>query len=160
LLIVSHDRAFLDNVVTSTFVFEGDGQIEEYVGGYEDWVRQRAAAVKSPAPPARSASPAAPASPAADSAQAAAVRKLSYREQREFEDLPARIESLEAEQRDLNAAVQDPLFYTKGADAIQASLARLEAVGSELLTVYARWGELDARASRSSPAPSSTSRSR
>jgi ATP-binding cassette subfamily F protein uup len=161
LLIVSHDRAFLDNVVTSTFVFEGDGQIEEYVGGYEDWVRQRATAVKSPSAPARSAASAAPANPAADEpAEAPAVRKLSYREQREFEDLPARIESLEAEQRDLNAAVQDPQFYTKGADAIQASLARLEAVGSELLTVYARWDELDARASRSSPAPSSTSRSR
>jgi ATP-binding cassette subfamily F protein uup len=101
------------------------------------------------------------AEPVADEpAPVRAVRKLSYREQREFEDLPARIESLEAEQRDLNAAVQDPLFYTKGADAIQASLARLQAVGSELLTVYARWDELDARASRSSPAPSSTSRSR
>jgi ATP-binding cassette subfamily F protein uup len=158
LLIVSHDRAFLDNVVTSTFVFEGDGEIQEYVGGYEDWVRQRATAVKSPAPPALKAVKAEPV--ADEPAPVRAVRKLSYREQREFEDLPARIESLEAEQRDLNAAVQDPLFYTKGADAIQASLARLQAVGSELLTVYARWDELDARASRSSPAPSSTSRSR
>jgi len=161
LLIVSHDRAFLDNVVTSTFVFEGDGQIQEYVGGYEDWVRQRATAVNSPSPSARSAALATPANPAADEpAQAPAVRKLSYREQREFEDLPARIESLEGEQRDLNAAVQDPQFYTKGADAIQASLKRLEAVGSELLTVYARWDELDARASRNKPEPSSTSRSR
>jgi len=161
LLIVSHDRAFLDNVVTSTFVFEGDGQIQEYVGGYEDWVRQRATAVNSPSPSARSAASATPANPAADEpAQAPAVRKLSYREQRELEDLPARIESLEGEQRDLNAEVQDPQFYTKGADAIQASLARLEAVGSELLTVYARWDELDARASRNKPEPSSTSRSR
>jgi ATP-binding cassette subfamily F protein uup len=157
LLIVSHDREFLDNDVTSTFVFEGDGQIREYVGGYEDWVRQRATAVTpTPAPAGKPA----PANPADEPAPAPSVRKLSYREQREFEDLPARIDSLEAEQRDLNAAVQDPLFYTKGADAIQASLARLEAVGSELVTAYARWDELDARASRNSPAPSSTSRSR
>jgi ATP-binding cassette subfamily F protein uup len=157
-LIVSHDRAFLDNVVTSTFVFEGDGQVREYVGGYEDWLRQRSTPSESTPPPTRKAPTATPA--AGEPAQAPSARKLSYREQRELDDLPARIDGLEAEQRELNVAVQDPLFYTKPADVIQASLARLEAVGSELLSAYARWDQLDARASRSSRAPSSTSRLR
>jgi ATP-binding cassette subfamily F protein uup len=158
LLLVSHDRAFLDNVVTSTFVFEDDGQVREYVGGYEDWIRQRTMPAESALPPARKAAPAAP-TPQAP-AQTPAARKLSYREQRELEELPARIEGLEAEQRDLNASVQDPLFYTKPAEAIRTSLARLEAIGSELVAAYARWDELDARASRNTQAPSSTSRSR
>jgi ABC transport system ATP-binding/permease protein len=158
LLLVSHDRAFLDNVVTSTFVFEGHGKVREYVGGYEDWIRQRAMPAESTMPPAGKAASANPMSQAP--AQLPAARKLSYREQRELEELPARIDGLEAEQRDLNAAVQDPLFYTKPAEAIRTFLARLEAVGAELLTAYARWDELDARASRNTQAPSSTSRSR
>ena len=83
-----------------------------------------------------------------------------YREQREFDELPALIEALEREQRDLIAAVADPLFYQKGADAIAASLARQEKIAAELAVMYARWDALDARATRSTPAPSSTSRSR
>ena len=161
LLLVSHDRAFLDNVVTSTIVFDGDGQVREYVGGYEDWLRQRQA------PPAaaggkQDAAPAAGSGPAARprGGEGATPKKLSYREQREFDDLPAKIETLEAEQQALTATVQDPLFYTKPADAIRESLARLEAIASELTATYARWDQLDARATRSSPAPSSPSRSR
>jgi ABC transport system ATP-binding/permease protein len=159
LLLVSHDRAFLDNVVTSTIVFEGGGQVREYVGGYEDWVRQRAIAAES-VPPAVS-TPAA-AKPLADQppSQTAATRKLSYREQREFEELPLRIDELEAEQRDLNAAVADPQFYTKPAEAIRIALARIEEVGAALTAAYARWDELDARSTRSTRAPSSVSRSR
>jgi ATP-binding cassette subfamily F protein uup len=167
LLLVSHDRAFLDNVVTSTIVFDTDGQVREYVGGYEDWVRQRAAAM---APPPRPLKPAkansvkkvdAGKSGAAKSGAAKpAGKKLTYREQREFDELPGRIEALEVEQRDLAASLEDPGFYTKGAEAITASLARQAAIAADLAVMYARWDELDARATRSSPAPSSTSRSR
>jgi len=162
LLLVSHDRAFLDNVVTSTIVFDSDGQVREYVGGYEDWLRQRpapagekAAAEKQHAEPGGKPAPAPQAS-----RQEAAPKKLSHREQREFDGLPARIEALEGEQRALNDAVQDARFYTKPADEIRASLARLEAIASELTAVYARWDELDARSTRNSPGPSSASRSR
>ncbi len=159
LLLVSHDRAFLDNVVTSTIVFEGDGGVREYVGGYEDWLRQRPAPLT--AGEKRDAAPAAGPEPAAQPGRAeASPKKLSYREQREFEELPARVEALEQEQRLLNATVQDARFYTKPADEIRASLARLDAIGPELTAAYARWDELDARATRSSPGPSSASRSR
>ena len=163
LLLVSHDRAFLDNVVTSTIVFESDGQVREYVGGYEDWLRQRpvpqTAAEKAAAEKAAGEKPDAAPAPQ-PSREEPALKKLSYREQREFKELPARIEALEGEQGDLNATVQDARFYTKPADEIRASLARLEAIASELTAVYARWDELDARATRSSPGPSSASRSR
>jgi ATP-binding cassette subfamily F protein uup len=88
------------------------------------------------------------------------AKKLSYREQRELKELPARIEALEAELRDVNAAVVDPLFYTKGADVIRASLARQDEIAAELASKYARWDALDSRSTRSSSAPSSASRSR
>jgi ABC transport system ATP-binding/permease protein len=160
LLLVSHDRAFLDNVVTSTIVFESDGDVREYVGGYEDWLRQRAAPAAEAAG-GRDAVPAAKPEPAAQPRlDEAASKKLSYREQKEFEELPVRIDALEAEQRELTAAVQDALFYTKPANEIRDALARLEAIAPELAAAYARWGVLDARASRSSLAPSSASRSR
>jgi ABC transport system ATP-binding/permease protein len=158
LLLVSHDRAFLDNVVTSTIVFDSDGEVREYVGGYEDWVRQRATAAVhvAPAAKARRASSAVAAEPVV----APLAKKLSYREQRELKELPARIEALEAELRDVNAAVVDPLFYTKGADVIRASLARQDEIAAELASKYARWDALDSRSTRSSSAPSSASRSR
>jgi ATP-binding cassette subfamily F protein uup len=159
LLLVSHDRAFLDNVVTSTIVFEGHGVVREYVGGYEDWLRQRPAPTEAVPPKAKSAAAAAGPPPAA-SGGGTAPKKLSYREQREFEELPGRIDALEAEQRELNAAIQDPLFYTRSADEIRGSLARLDALAGELTAAYSRWDELDARATRNSPAPSSASRSR
>jgi ATP-binding cassette subfamily F protein uup len=155
LLLVSHDRAFLDNVVTSTMVFEGDAEVHEYIGGYEDWQRQRPA----PAAAAPVAKPTEPRPRASADSGSAPAKKLSYREQRELDELPARIDALETEQRELNAAIADPLFYKKPADAIAASLARLEAIGADLMGAYSRWDELDARTSRSSPAPSSTSRS-
>ena len=145
LLLVSHDRAFLDNVVTSTFVFEGDGRVQEYVGGYEDWVRQRVKPAE--ALPAAGGGPAAPprssAEPNAGRGAAIAVRKLSYKEQRELEALPARIDALEAEERELNARVAGPEFYKEGGTAIAAALARLEALAAELSAAYARWEDLD-----------------
>ena len=158
LLLVSHDRAFLDNVVTSTIVFDNDGEIREYVGGYEDWVRQRATAAVPVAPAAKARRASGPV--AAEPVAAPVAKKLSYREQRELKELPARIEALEAELRDLNAAVVDPLFYTKGADVIRASLARQDEIAAELAAKYARWDALDSRSTRSSSAPSSASRLR
>jgi ATP-binding cassette subfamily F protein uup len=147
LLLVSHDRAFLDNVVTSTLVFEADGRVQEYVGGYEDWVRQRAASAASgPTPDVRRPSPS-PRSASATTSTAAA-KKLSYNEQRELDALPTQIDALEAEQRELNARIAGPEFYKEGADAIAAALSRLDAVTSELDRAYARWNDLESRGAR------------
>jgi ATP-binding cassette subfamily F protein uup len=142
LLLVSHDRAFLDNVVTGTFAFEGDGRVQEYVGGYEDWLRQR---VSPPAPAATAPASPRPAAVRTSPAAAAATRKLSYNEQRELDALPARIEALEAEERALNERVAGPDFYKEGGAAIDAALARQAALAHELSAMYARWEELDSR---------------
>jgi ATP-binding cassette subfamily F protein uup len=142
LLLVSHDRAFLDNVVTSTLAFEGHGRVQEYVGGYEDWLRQR------PAPAAPTASERREAQPIeAGTSVTTAVKpkKLTYREQRELESLPQRIEALEDEERALNGRVAGSEFYKEGAEAIRTALGRLEELQRELAAAYARWDELDAR---------------
>jgi ATP-binding cassette subfamily F protein uup len=139
LLLVSHDRVFLDNVVTSTFVFEGDGRVQEFVGGYEDWLRQRKSEVRSLKSERSSPSPQPPVPSPGSS------KKLTYKEQRELEALPPRIEALESEQRALAEKVASADFYKESADAIRASLARVEALQRELTGAYARWGELDAR---------------
>jgi ATP-binding cassette subfamily F protein uup len=147
LLLVSHDRAFLDNVVTSTFVFENGGHVQEYVGGYEDWVRQkeRSSSLRTQDP--RKKDP----TRAQRSTVAAAVasvdrKKLSYKERRELEKLPAQIEALEAEQRTLNERIASPEFYKDGADAISGALGRVEELQREVAAVYARWHELEERA--------------
>jgi ABC transport system ATP-binding/permease protein len=142
LLIVSHDRAFLDNVVTSTIVFEGNGRLSEHAGGYSDWLawrEQRGAAPKPVAPAADKALPAAERRPNR-------TRKLSYKEQRELETLPGQIETLEAEQARLHATAADPGFYQQGGDRISATLTRLEALTGELETAYRRWEELESSA--------------
>ena len=144
LLLVSHDRAFLDNVVTSTFAFEGNGRVEEYVGGYDDWLRQRAAA-RSVAV-AASAAPALGKDAAPRTGPSVAARKLSYKEQREFAELPAQIETLEAEQIELSARVADGDFYKEPAATIDGTLARLTELQQALTSAYARWDALDSRA--------------
>ena len=144
LLIVSHDRTFLDNVVTSTLVFEGGDRIEEYVGGYEDWQRQRAAPAAAPVPERRPARTTAVSRSTAD-ATPSAKTKLSFKERREFEALPDRIAALEAEAERLQAAVAHPDFYRESATTINATLARIETLRIELHAVYARWDELDSR---------------
>ena len=137
LLLVSHDRAFLDNVVTSTIVFDSDGQVREYVGGYEDWLRQRAAVTSIEAGlKTRNYERAAP-------PPSSAARKASFKEQQELLALPGRIESLEAEQQRLQAAVASSDFYKEPADLIARTLARLETIEQDLLNVLARWDELD-----------------
>ncbi|MBV9864324.1 MAG: ATP-binding cassette domain-containing protein [Abitibacteriaceae bacterium] len=140
LLLVSHDRAFLNNVVTSTLVFEGEGQVNEYVGGYDDWLRVRKsnapqAEAKAPKPktPAKNEQPTAPDRP----------RKLSFKERRELETLPQLIEKLEAEQQQLYAAMADPEIYKQGNDAPAQAQARLAALEGELTTAYERWQELE-----------------
>jgi ABC transport system ATP-binding/permease protein len=147
LLLVSHDRAFLDNVVTSTFVFEGDGRVQEYVGGYEDWVRQRLAEKSAGARKARDAQK--PNEPPGEKPKTTRIvvrpRKLSFKEQRELDGLPAAIEALESEQRALAAKVAGPEFYKEGKETIARSLERVDDLQRELAKVYARWAELDAR---------------
>jgi len=151
LLIVSHDRTFLDNVVTSTLVFEGGGRIEEHVGGYEEWRRQKtrqasAARVAEPRPVRRAGAPRARSQTKAASGAKPTPRKLSFAERREFETLPDRIAALEAEDAALQAAVAHPNFYKEAASAIEATLARIETLRSERHAAYARWDELDSRA--------------
>ncbi len=136
-LLVSHDRALLDNVVTSTLAFDADGVLREYVGGYNDWLRQR------PPPPGAPAKTAAAAVPAPRPASAS--RKLSYKEQRELEQLPQRIESLETEQVQLHAQLSDPRFYREQGDRVTALQQRLQSLEAELDAAYRQWETLEAR---------------
>jgi ATP-binding cassette subfamily F protein uup len=146
LLLVSHDRAFIDHVVTSTLVFEGDGRVQEYVGGYEDWLRQRrnAEAETEPAPVRRAGS-GATAATIATKEPSRTERKPSYKEQRELEQLPARIEALEAEQKRLQVSVASADFYKRPAAEIHEALSRLEEIETLLLAAYTRWDALDSR---------------
>jgi len=149
LLLVSHDRAFLDNVVTSTLVLEANGRVGEYVGGYSDWVRQRATLEEAAKPPNRPAN--AEARPGSSSGvQVAAGQgsksstKIGYKERRELESLPGRIEALEAELAQLQAQLADPGFYKKAGSEVAGTRASLARVQSELETSYKRWTELEA----------------
>jgi ATP-binding cassette subfamily F protein uup len=142
-LLVSHDRVFLDRVVTSTIAFEGGGKVQEYVGGYEDYLRQRQLPAPAGTTPRRE-DPGAAAAPARAETKRARVRKLSYKEQLELEALPGRIAALEAEQAQLRGDVASPEFYKSPKDRIAAALARLDAVQIELDAALERWVELDA----------------
>jgi ATP-binding cassette subfamily F protein uup len=142
LLVVSHDRRFLDHIVTSTLAFEGEGRVMEYVGGYADWLRQQPSAPSQmqAAPP--KAEPQRQASAPAVSALSL-PRKATFNERRELEDLPGRIERLEEEQRRLAADVESVDFYKRPAEEIRTTMTRLEVLPEELLAAYARWDELD-----------------
>jgi ATP-binding cassette subfamily F protein uup len=136
LLLVSHDREFLDNVVTSTLVFEGAGQINEYVGGYTDWLRQRKAV------PARAVAMS-PSGAATPFSAALKARRLSYNEQRELAQLPEKIQNLEAEQVQLTALISDPKAFQGNQDQGSQALQRLQVLAEELDSAYARWETLD-----------------
>jgi len=140
-LLVSHDRAFLNNVVTSTIYVGGDGEVREYDGGYDDFVRQRNAQ------PAAERSASRPAPKAAETPASAPAQKtkLTFKEQRELDAIPARIESLEAEQADLHGRMSDPAFFKQPATDIANATRRLEQLGSELSQIYDRWTELSDR---------------
>ena len=141
LLLVSHDRAFLDNVVTSTLVFEGQGELNEYVGGYTDWLRQRKPAR---ATAAAGVAPAAlPPAPASAPMAAQKTRKRPFKEHQELVAVPAKIAQLEGEQTELQALVSDPEFFRKNPVDAAATLKRLEALAAELESVYARWDVLE-----------------
>ena len=135
--LVSHDRRFLDNVVTSTIVSEGAGRWREYEGNVEDWLTQsrRAAALKPASAPA----------PAPVAAPAPARRKLSYKEQRELDELPGRIAALEAEQVQLNALINGSELYAQGAARIAEVTTRASAIDAELLALMERWERLESR---------------
>jgi len=141
LLLVSHDREFIDNVVTSSLVLEGDGRVGEYVGGYTEWLRQRAPPATEPT---RTEAVAAlvPASTIAPTQR----RKLGFKDARELEQLPTRIEKLEARIADLTAAMGDPAFFRQDAAAIVAANETLASVQSDLDAAYARWQQLEAPA--------------
>jgi ATP-binding cassette subfamily F protein uup len=154
LLLVSHDREFLDNVVTSTLVFEGGGTVNEYVGGYSDWQRQRR-----PGPAPRPASAAARAGMTATSGAARMAdeparevspavirvkeRRLSYKDQRELDSLPAKIQALEAEQARLQADIGDSDLFRATPRRAAEILERLAALGADIETAYARWQALE-----------------
>ncbi|MBN2872620.1 MAG: ATP-binding cassette domain-containing protein [Halothiobacillaceae bacterium] len=139
LLLVSHDRAFLDNVVTSLLVFKGDGEIEEVVGGYQDHLDQLARSANDKA----TRSKAGPAKPAGGKPAAASRKKRSYKEQRELDGLPARIEALETEQAEWQKTINDPAFYQGDTAAIERTLARVNELERELEQTLERWMELE-----------------
>lgn len=142
LLLVSHDRDFLDNVVTTTLVTEGNGRWSEYVGGYSDYVAERAR--NAPAPAATASSSSAKSQVAGGIKSAPKPRKLNSNEKRELEELPTKIEALDAEQAKLTAQLGDPTLYTERATEVPALKARLEAIESESAAAFTRWEELEA----------------
>ncbi|PQO41991.1 ATP-binding cassette domain-containing protein [Blastopirellula marina] len=144
-LVVSHDREFLNNVVTSTIAFEGNGVVQEYAGGYDDYLMQRdKQGPVSAGPPKSDAKPAAEAKSVAPqkSSDKGRGRKLSYKEQRELDSLPDRIAQLEAEQEAIQGKMADPGFYQKPQDEIKEVTQRMETIGDELLAAMERWEEL------------------
>jgi ATP-binding cassette subfamily F protein uup len=122
-------------------VFEGGGRVVEYVGGYEDWLRQRGSEPAAPAP--KQAKPRKPRQPKPAAAPKPKPAKLSYKDQRELEALPARIEALESEQDGLHAAMADPAFYQQDKAAIAAAKQRAEVLERELSEAYQRWEALE-----------------
>jgi ATP-binding cassette subfamily F protein uup len=143
LLLVSHDRDLLDHVVTSTLVLEGGGRVAEYVGGYSDWLRQRPAPVADPR--TRSGGTREQATAAAKPRPRGGSGKLSYKDKRELEQLPQRIEGLEAEQEALHKRMADPALYQGDGREVATTKARLEAIETELAACYERWEALEAQ---------------
>ncbi len=150
-LMVSHDRSFLDNVVTSTLVFEGEGRVREYVGGYQDWIRQggspRLLGVSDTKNDKREVEPApqppVAEKPASEASAATPKKKLSYKLQRELDALPARIDETEASIAALQQQITDPAFFQQPSEQTSAALARLEGLQQELDQLLERWAELE-----------------
>jgi ATP-binding cassette subfamily F protein uup len=141
ILMVSHDREFLNNVVTSTIVLEGEGRLEEYVGGYDDWLRQRKTPVELSKSMASSEQKPKKGKPPKEK------QKLSYKESRELEALPQTIEAMEEEKRRLTATITSPAFYVRyDPDKLKAANDRLEVLEKELNEAYRRWDELESLA--------------
>jgi ATP-binding cassette subfamily F protein uup len=144
LFLVSHDRAFLDNVVTQSIVFEGKGVLREYVGGYSDWLRQRDASSAIADSARKEPPPAAPVAPAARQ-KTSSANKLNFKEARELAALPERIAALEKEQAEITATLADPGSYSANSASLQALQQRYAAIEGELMQSLARWEALEAR---------------
>jgi len=142
LFLVSHDRTFLDNVVTQTIAAEGEGGWKEYAGGYTDWATYKASLAREAASKAKSE-----AKPVAKAAEAPKAKgdKLSWKEQRELEALPGKIAALEGEQADLSRLLEDPAIYQRDAQAAQKAAERLAAIDDELMQCLERWETLESR---------------
>jgi len=138
LLLVSHDREFLDNVVTQTLVAEGDGRWREFAGGYSDWLAQRGGAVRDGA-----AGPAPSPAPAPARERTRVRRRFGFREQQELDALPAAIEALEAEKAAITAAMCASDYHRAGPERARADAARLAAIDSSTEAAMARWEELE-----------------
>lgn len=134
MLLVSHDRAFLNNVVTSTLVLDGNGQIHDYDGGYDDYIRQRGE-LESPVAAAPKKSQPRPAKPV--------TKKRTWNEERELEEIPAKIEQLEAELGELHTTMADPSFYKQDGTGIASATERAAKLEEELATLMERWEELE-----------------
>ncbi|WP_417850743.1 hypothetical protein [Thalassoglobus sp.] len=137
-LLVSHDRAFLNNVVTSTLVLNGDGTVSEYDGGYDDYLRQRPSEQEPETSPKKNRA-------------SGRVReneqkpKLSYKEKKELEEIPQKIDDLEQTQASLQSAMADPEFFKQDGEKIASETARLQALSKDLESLYNRWEELAAK---------------
>ncbi|MET0356542.1 MAG: ATP-binding cassette domain-containing protein, partial [Cellvibrio sp.] len=145
-LLVSHDRAFLNNIVSSVIAFEGRGNVLEYVGGYDDWIRQGGKWTESDLPeePAKAVAPVATLKPAAtQTASAPRTKKLSYKLQKEFEDLPKKIEQTEQKVEEMKAVVGAADFYTQAPKFVEEKLQALAQLEMELETCFERWAELE-----------------
>ena len=138
LLLVSHDRTFLNNVVTSTLVFEGQGRIIEYAGGYDDWLLQRPRTE----PPAPAQAPAAK-PPRPPRAAAARTKRRTFAQEREFQQLPSLIDALENEQQALQTAMANPSFYKQAKEQIVEDQKRLEDLSTRIAAAYERWEILE-----------------
>jgi ABC transport system ATP-binding/permease protein len=139
LLLVSHDRAFLNNIVTSTLILDGTGNVSEYVGGYDDWHKQTEQISVPPSKPRLDPKPQTESK--ADAKPT--TRKLSYNEKRELDELPKRIEMLEAKQHQLTVNMEDPAFYKQDGGLITQAVNRLQELNEELSRLYHRWAELE-----------------
>jgi len=136
-LLVSHDRAFLNNLVTSILVFEGDGLVAEYIGGYDDWVKQRKKdETKNPPKPRKNGAK-------KPKSKREGPKKLTFRENRELEEIPSLIESLEQEHEKIFKDLSDPAFYKKESAEIARAKERLESLETELEKSYQRWEALE-----------------
>jgi ATP-binding cassette subfamily F protein uup len=144
-LLVSHDREFIDNIATSTIALDGNGNVREYVGGYSDYLKQR------PAPSTgtnkSSGGGKSQAAKTETSAKPKAKAKLSYKLQRELDALPAKIEKLETEKEQLEVSLSDPAIYQQGEDALSSLQQQHQKLDAELTAAYARWEELEEMAS-------------
>ncbi len=148
LFLVSHDREFLDNVVTQVIAFEGDGVLREYVGGYEDWIRAKSGNIQKPAEKQRAAKPslAIPFDKTHEPAHEPVIRvKLGYKETRELDELPAKIEILEREQADITRRLSSPDIYRDDPENARALQERFASLEDELMRYLARWEELEAK---------------